>query len=659
MPKPTRTRPVLHLTINGSLPTELKESILQVVVEESLHLPGVFTIAFENPYEPGYTETSFPIISFLDSHLKIGHEVIIGFSSTQTDLDQFSKRDYTDDRLMIGEITAVEVPFSKRAQTPIIIRGYSYSHRLHRGRWNRSFLDQTDSDIALRIAGEAGIPIGQVDGSGIVHEYVFQENQTNMEFLKERAARIGFEVFVRENLFYFRKPKEEEIRDEINWLNYSLDNIRVRVNSIEQVKDIQVRGWNYPEKIPFIANAAAQTGSVITDLPKQGDGANSHKFKPGEQTFYVVDQPVYQQIEADEIARSCCDEIRGQYIHADVEAEGDPRIRPGRSFNLDFQVKGGTSPGNNDELPSYFAGKYYITETRHVYEPDRERSYNTEFVVRGLRDSNLLTTLAPPNRLQPGQTFLIGIVTKNQDPENMSRIKVYYPTLTEEHESHWARMVSIGAGNDRGTDWLPEIGDEVIVGFEHGDIHRPLVIGSVWNGVDKPPEHIEDSVPNELVRLRTLRSRRGHQMQFIDETLPKKHKQDISEQGIRIATLLNGADGEHKIYLNDESRYIDLDTNGGHHIHMQDAHNGEQHIDIKTSGDHNIRMDDVGKYIEIRTATGHQIMMHDSQSFIEIKSHHGNTIRMDPTGININSIGMINMTAPGIISINGLMIRLN
>ena len=48
-------------------------------------------------------------------------------------------------------------------------------------------------------------------------------------------------------------------------------------------------------------------------------------------------------------------------------------------------------------------------------------------------------------------------------------------------------MVSIGAGSDRGTDWLPEINDEVLVGFEHGDIHRPYIIGAVWNGKDAPP----------------------------------------------------------------------------------------------------------------------------------------------------------------------------
>lgn len=673
------------MTIDGAeLPPELKESILQVIVEESLHLPSVFTVAIENPYKPGYDAVDFPIMQFINGILRIGAEVIIGFSNAQTDLDQFAKQDYIDTRLIVGEITALEVPFSKRAQSPIIIRGYSYSHRLHRGRWNRSFENITDTDIAVGIAGEAGIPLGQIDDSGIVHEYVFQENQTNMEFLRERAAKIGFEVFVQEDLFYFRKPLAEEIDTPIDWLNYALDNIKVKANSIEQIKEIEVRGWDYPNKLPFIANAAAQSGSVITDIPEQENGeAKSGIFSPAEQTFYVVDQPVYQQVEADFIAQSCCDEIRGQYIHIDIEAEGDPRVRPGRSINLD----------KDPNFPDKFKGIYYVTETRHVYEPDRERSYNTELVVRGLRNSDLLTTLAPPNRLQPGQTFLIGLVTANVDPLNMNRIRVMYPTLTEEHESHWARMVNTGSGDDRGIDWLPEINDEVVLAFEHGDIHRPLVIGSLWNGIDIPPEHIEDSVDigsasaseltaallgvNNLgedageVRLRTLRSREGQQIQFIDKSKVKQEKPDISEKGIRIATLLKGEDGAHKVYLNDESHYISIDTDGDHHIYLkhpsdagdfkgQKPEEGD-YIEIKTAGGHYVRLDDENRYIEIKTTNGHFVRLDDANSYIEVKTAGGHQIKMNDNSqiFDIESTGVLNIRANVAINMNAPIIKLN
>ena len=70
----------------------------------------------------------------------------------------------------------------------------------------------------------------------------------------------------------------------------------------------------------------------------------------------------------------------------------------------------------------------------------------------------------------------MGIVTNNKDPEGWGRVKVKFPTLTEEHESNWARVVALGAAKQRGFDCLPEVNDEVLVGFEHGDIHRPYIL---------------------------------------------------------------------------------------------------------------------------------------------------------------------------------------
>ena len=70
----------------------------------------------------------------------------------------------------------------------------------------------------------------------------------------------------------------------------------------------------------------------------------------------------------------------------------------------------------------------------------------------------------------------MGNVTNNKDPEGWGRVKVKFPTLTEEHESNWARVVALGAAKQRGFDCLPEVNDEVLVGFEHGDIHRPYFL---------------------------------------------------------------------------------------------------------------------------------------------------------------------------------------
>ena len=113
--------------------------------------------------------------------------------------------------------------------------------------------------------------------------------------------------------------------------------------------------------------------------------------------------------------------------------------------------------------------------------------------------------------------MVIGIVTNNADPEGLGRVKVTFPWLCDTDESAWARLVSPMAGAGCGFFALPEIGDEVLIGFEHGDIHRPFVLGALWNGQDKPPVETSEAVgTGGKVNKRVLRSRSGHSISLND-----------------------------------------------------------------------------------------------------------------------------------------------
>ena len=241
----------------------------------------------------------------------------------------------------------------------------------------------------------------------------------------------------------------------------------------------------------------------------------------------------------------------------DAMAEGNPEIRPGRM--VEFK-----------ELGPY-TGEYYVTETRHTYI---NRVYDTEFSVRGLRGGDLAGRLTPTSPLKPGQTLLVGIVTDNEDPDELGRVKVKFPTLTEDHNSNWARVVSMGAGNSRGFDCLPEINDEVLVAFEHGDIHRPYILGGVWNGEDAPPNSVSKNVQDGKVRLRTIQTRTGHKIQFVEEDQAKK-------AGVYIETK-----GGHKLSLNDSGQMIELTTSGGHQLCLNDQ---GKSITMNSTGDISIQ----------------------------------------------------------------------
>jgi uncharacterized protein involved in type VI secretion and phage assembly len=106
-----------------------------------------------------------------------------------------------------------------------------------------------------------------------------------------------------------------------------------------------------------------------------------------------------------------------------------------------------------------------------------------------------------------------GVVTNNQDPDGMGRVKVKFPWLSDVDESFWARIAAPMAGNQRGVYFLPEVDDEVLVAFDHGDVRFPYVLGALWNGQDAPPATNADGKNN----VRMIQSRSGHVVKLNDE----------------------------------------------------------------------------------------------------------------------------------------------
>jgi phage baseplate assembly protein V len=106
----------------------------------------------------------------------------------------------------------------------------------------------------------------------------------------------------------------------------------------------------------------------------------------------------------------------------------------------------------------------------------------------------------------------IALVTNNKDPDGLGRVKVRLPWLSDQAESDWARLATPMAGPARGLYFLPEVGDEVLVAFEHGNPETLYVLGGLWNGKDKPPESNSDGKNN----LRTIKSRSGHIIRLTD-----------------------------------------------------------------------------------------------------------------------------------------------
>lgn len=202
-----------------------------------------------------------------------------------------------------------------------------------------------------------------------------------------------------------------------------------------------------------------------------------------------------------------------------------------------------------------------------------------------------------------------GVVTAQvksvNDPDQQGRVQLSFPYLGGQNDSTWAPVATLMAGGDRGSWFMPEVGDEVLVAFNQDDVAHPFVIGFLWNGQNKPPVKGIDA------RVRRLRTVSGHQIDFDD------------------------IGGEEKITIT---------TKGGHKIQMNDTP-GSQGVTIATSGNQQVQLQDTPASVTIQTAAQNQVTISDAPPGISISAPTGNvTVTAAMATLNVSSV--LNVTAP-------------
>ena len=439
-----------EVSVNGSpLSAQLQEMLREVKVVDSLMLPDVAHIRIEDTKGEN-----------VDSHpLKLGAKLEIKMAGeTESTMTSIFK----------GQIAAVEPEFAHHGVL-ISIRAYDNSHKLNRVRKTRTFQQVSASDMATKVAREAGLQ-PKADSTGLVHDFFQQSNETDWDFLWRLALMHDYEVVVTDTDLHFRKAGGSGSQPVTLRWGDNLTTFRPRMSGIQQVDSVEVRSWD--PKAKAVVNGTANRPQTSA---KPGIQRSSVATDLGGGTTAVKDLSVTSAAEANAIAKATLQRMAEAFYEADGVAFGNPAVKAGSKVKIE-------GVGQN------FGGEFTVSSSTHAYRGTT--GYQTQFHISGRSARTLTELIRTPDSRVWANGLVVGVVTNNNDPENRARVRVKYPTLSDKEESAWAPVATMSAGKQRGMLMLPLVDEEVVVGFEHGDTRRPIVLGSTFNGKDVPGDEL-------------------------------------------------------------------------------------------------------------------------------------------------------------------------
>ncbi|MGW1842703.1 VgrG-related protein [Streptomyces sp. NPDC001966] len=657
----------LMVEFGGSpLPAKFVNTLVEGYVDDSRTLPDLFLLRFRDPDRVLLEQTG----------LKIGSEAR---------LLARAGGDSAPKPLLKGVVTALEVELDETG-TFTVVRGLDESHRLFRGRRVASYQNMTLADICAQVAQRAGLKPGTVDVAGPVLEHIAQPNVTDWEFIRDLAEEAGAQAYVLDGRLHITRPAEASgapdgsaraDRDPLVLeMGSNLLRCRAGVSSAEQVSEVEVRGWDVKAKQPLVGRAPAGKSATL----ELGVSAAEVTAPFGEARFVVTDAAYGAQAQVDQAAKALAERIAGSFAELEAVIRGNPEVRAGSAVAL-------------NAVGAPFEGRYTVTSSRHVFDP--VRGYETWLTVSGQQERSLFgLTGGGPGSGGGGAGggggsrcagLVSGTVTDTHDPEGSGRVKVRFPWLSDEYASDWARTAQSG-GTSGGEAFIPEVGDEVLVGFEHGHLDRPYVLAGLYNGKDRPSQGsgggggggapgggggpggaagaVAGAVTGEssasgpasepapgaplvdptsgVVNRRSIASKSGNQLEILDDA--------NGPQGVRLLT----GDGKLKIDLDRKGTVIVINSDGSVNIEAK------QQVSIKA--DRGVALDGgqgalelSGDSVTLKSRSG--VSVDGGNGEVELAT--GGTVAVRGAQVAVDGTQRTDIKGGSSLSINAPMVKIN
>ena len=262
------------------------------------------------------------------------------------------------DPIFEGLITALDPGYQVEGISTLNIRSMDKMHILGRGRSTRFFEDVCDGDIVKKVAGEAGVPVGDCEG-GTCSPYTLQRNESNVAFLKRLAARNNFLLRMDHGKLVFKKASLGGQNFTLK-MGENLRSLRFSYNSVDQAQKVVCRSWDVMKKEPIVGEAS--TG----DIQKIGTGQLGAEVSAqfGQSTAYITDVPVLSQGAAKAVAVAELNRLARQFCRGSGTIQGNEAVRAGTKVKIE-----GLQQGINNEV--------FVVSSRHIIS--NRTGYSTEF----------------------------------------------------------------------------------------------------------------------------------------------------------------------------------------------------------------------------------------------------------------------------------------
>jgi Rhs element Vgr protein len=383
---------------------------------------------------------------------------------------------------------------------------------------NAFFRDQSGTDIIGSIIGNYSITAGTVESGGSSMPFCVQYRETDWDFIMRLASSAGLFAHYDGQEFKATKPTSNNA-EELVWRE-TLGSFSVGIGTAPQEFAAQV--YNYTQSKSYTQDTkSVQSTASLSSLSAAAPSASAEIYP--DSGFASSAKVVADARSLDNILIREKNRAVGRMITCKGQSSV-PAIKVGQCI----QVSG----------LSQLEGHYLLDSITHIVT--QTRSYHNTFECRPLDIAFPAAHSAVPTTTQ----LQSARVVDNDDPESLGRIKVKFPWL-ESEETIWVRFLTPHAGADRGWYALPEIDDEVLVGYEFGSPGYPIALGALYNK-DAAPASSTVTPENDV---KIFSTKGGNQIQITDKS---------GEEEIALSTK----NGDCKVVLNMSGPSITIESAG-------------------------------------------------------------------------------------------------